>query len=89
MILWDNILIVLCFSGVLFALFYGWKKFKSLDKEDRAVVGKLDDGSLIFKTEDGRYFYAVDDEAIPVLINKEEGDRLWSQSTELKYAEDN
>ncbi|AXQ67716.1 hypothetical protein KIOSHI_39 [Bacillus phage Kioshi] len=89
MILWDNIIIVLGFAGVLFALFYGWKKIKSLRKDDRAVVGKLDDGSLIFKTEDGRYFYAVDEEAIPVLINNEEGKRLWSQSTELKYAEDN
>lgn len=89
MILWDNIIIILGFAGVLLALFYGWKKIKSLDKEDRAVVGKLDDGSLIFKTEDGRYFYAIDEEAIPVLINKEEGDRLWNQSTELKYAEDN
>lgn len=89
MILWDNILIVIGFTCVLLALFYGWKKFKSLDKKDKAIVGKLDDGSLIFKTEDGRYFYAVDEEAIPVLINKEEGDRLWSQSIELKYAEDN
>ena len=89
MILWDNIVIIALFTGTLLAIFYLWKKYRYLRKEDRAVVGKLDDGSLIFKTEDGRYFYAIDEEAVPVLINKEEGDRLWCQSTELKYAENN
>lgn len=89
MILWDNIVIILVFVGVLFALYYGWKKLKTVRESDRAVVGKLDDGSLIYKAEDGRYFYAIDESAIPVLINKDEGERLWSQSTELKYAEDN
>ncbi|AMO25829.1 hypothetical protein Thu_37 [Bacillus phage Thurquoise] len=90
MFLWDNIIIVMLFVGVLFALSYGWKKYRTWNTgKEEAVVGTLEDGSYIYKTEDGRYFRAIDELAIPVLINKEEGERLWSQSTELKYAEDN
>ncbi|AFQ96331.1 putative membrane protein [Bacillus phage vB_BceM_Bc431v3] len=90
MFLWDNIVIVFVLLFVFLALSVSWQRYRKWQTgKERAVVGKLDDGSLIFKTEDGRYFYAVDELAIPVLINKEEGKRLWSQATELKYAEDN
>jgi len=39
---------------------------------------KLKSGEVIFKTEDA-YFLAVDEKGIPLMVDKEEGARLWEQ----------
>jgi hypothetical protein len=38
---------------------------------------ELPDGSVIIKSKD-LYFLAKDSSSIPVLINKDEGERLWN-----------
>lgn len=98
MFLWDNIVIVLLVSYVFVTLplvvmyFFPSLRIKydawKLGRQ-KSWMRRMDNGEIIIKTEEGLYFHAMDGSSIPILINKEEGERLWSQATELKYAEDN
>ncbi|QEG13576.1 hypothetical protein MARVELLAND_45 [Bacillus phage vB_BspM_MarvelLand] len=42
-------------------------------------VRKVESGEIIYRTEEGVYFLAVDEKSIPVGIDEEEGERLWEQ----------
>lgn len=53
------------------------KKTKELE-EQACEVRKLPNGEVLIKTEAGLYFHAIDDNGVPVLISKDEGERLWS-----------
>lgn len=53
------------------------KKTKELEEQE-CEVRKLPNGEVLIKTEAGLYFHAIDDNGVPVLISKDEGERLWS-----------
>lgn len=46
--------------------------------EQQCEVKTLPNGEVIIKTENDLYFHALDEASIPVLVSKEEGERLWS-----------
>lgn len=75
-------LFVVC-SVVIFAIAYVActlrlrKKTKELEEQE-CEVRKLPNGEVLIKTEAGLYFHAIDDNGVPVLISKDEGERLWS-----------
>lgn len=71
------------FSVVIFTIAYVAcmlrlrKKTKELEEQE-CEVRKLPNGEVLIKTEAGLYFHAIDDNGVPVLISKDEGERLWS-----------
>ena len=73
----------LVFSVVILAVAYVactlrlWKKTKEIE-EQAFEVRKLPNGEVIIKTKEGRYYHAIDDRSVLVLISKDEGERLWS-----------
>lgn len=46
--------------------------------QQKASVKRLSNGEIVICTEKGIYFHALDNTTIPVLVNKEEGERLWN-----------
>lgn len=78
--LWTVAIIAVFFFVVgipawLFVIFPKYKAWKLGNQE--VVMKTLSNGEVVIKTEEGLYFHAVDDSAIPVLVSKEEGERLW------------
>lgn len=54
-------------------------KFKAWKLGRQKVTKKtLSSGEIIIKTEDGIYFMAPREDSIPLLISREEGERLWN-----------
>ncbi len=44
----------------------------------------LPNGEMIIKTEEGIYFHSISETSMPILIDKEEGELLFGQSTMTK-----
>ena len=38
----------------------------------------LENGDVVIKTDEGIYFHQLKEVSIPLLIDKEEGERLWN-----------
>ena len=38
----------------------------------------LDNGEVVIKTEEGIYFHALSEDSLPLLIDKEEGEKLFN-----------
>lgn len=76
------VLFVVCSVGILAIAYVACtlmlrKKTKELEEQEYEVR-KLPNGEVLIKTEAGLYFHAIDDNGVPVLISKDEGERLWS-----------
>ncbi|QEG04115.1 hypothetical protein [Bacillus phage BC-T25] len=63
----------------LIAKYKAWR----LSKEPYGVR-KVESGEVIYKTEEGVYFLAMNEFSIPVCIDKKEGKRLWEQGAPLE-----
>lgn len=76
------VLLVVCSVGILAIAYVACtlrlqKKTKELEEQEYEVR-KLPNGEVLIRTEAGLYFHAIDDNGVPVLISKDEGERLWS-----------
>lgn len=48
--------------------------------EKKKILAK---GEIVFKTDEGIYFHAIDESYMPLLISEEEGNKLWKEGREM------
>lgn len=68
--------VIVVLLAVFFYYYLPKVKAKQLGEQE-CEVKTLQNGEVIIKTEEELYFHAIDSSSIPVLVNKEEGERLW------------
>jgi hypothetical protein len=71
------ILGILLFCSVLTVIIFTVAIPHAVEHEE-VETKVLSNGEVIIKTDEGYYYHAVDIDSVPVLINAEEGQRLWT-----------
>lgn len=55
---------------------------KQKDGTEDVEIKYLATGEVVLRTNKGTYYHAVDEDSVPVLISKDEGERLWKLADE-------
>lgn len=77
-IAWLCLIAIIVIAVVIYSQELQKRKMVKNFGEQECEVKTLANGEVVIKTVNELYFHAVDAASIPVMVSKEEGERLWS-----------